>query len=243
MDLTILIPVKNEEDNISNIINNIEKKLFNISYEVLFVNDFSTDNTVEIINNYQNLKKNIEIIHNKKIGLGETVKNGIKFSKGEYISIIMCDGSDNINDLKSYIEIIMKENLDAVFGSRFLRNSKITGYPKFKLILNRIFNYFVSLIYMNKYNDFTNAFKIYKKDVLLEIEPIVSESFNVFLELPLKIINRGYKYKIIPINWLGREQGVSKFKFNELKSKYIFTLIYCFAEKILLLNKKNKIDK
>tara|TARA_B100000035_G_C20577510_1_gene369582 strand:- start:200 stop:490 length:291 start_codon:yes stop_codon:yes gene_type:complete len=96
---------------------------------------------------------------------------------------------------------------------------------------------------MNKYNDFTNAFKIYKKDVLLGIEPIVSESFNVFLELPLKIINRRYKYKIIPINWLGREQGVSKFKFNELRSKYIFTLIYCFAEKILLLNKKNKIDK
>ena len=96
---------------------------------------------------------------------------------------------------------------------------------------------------MNKYNDFTNAFKIYKKDVLLGIEPIVSESFNVFLELPLKTINRRFKYKIIPINWLGREQGVSKFKFNELRSKYIFTLIYCFAEKILLLNKKNKIDK
>ena len=243
MDLTILIPVKNEEDNISNIIDNIEKKLFNLTYEVLFVNDFSTDKTVEIINNYKNLKKNIEIVHNKKEGLGEAIKNGIKFSKGEYLSIIMCDGSDDIDDLKKYIEIIKKENLDAVFGSRFLRNSKIIGYPKFKLILNRIFNYFVSLIYMNKYNDFTNAFKIYKKDVLLGIEPIVSESFNVFLELPLKIINRRYKYKIIPINWLGREQGVSKFKFNELRSKYIFTLIYCFAEKILLLNKKNKIDK
>ena len=89
MDLTILIPVKNEEDNISNIIYNIEKKLFNLNYEVLFVNDFSTDKTVEIINNYKNLKKNIEIVHNKKIGLGETIKNGIKFSKGEYLSIIM----------------------------------------------------------------------------------------------------------------------------------------------------------
>ena len=193
MDLTILIPVKNEEDNISNIIDNIEKKLFNLNYEVLFVNDFSTDKTVEIINNYKNLKKNIEIVHNKKKGLGEAIKNGIKFSKGEYLSIIMCDGSDDIDDLKKYIEIIKKENLDAVFGSRFLRNSKIIGYPKFKLILNRIFNYFVSLIYMNRYNDFTNAFKIYKKDVLLEIEPIVSESFNVFLELPLK--NRSTKIK------------------------------------------------
>ena len=75
----------------------------------------------------------------------------------------MCDGSDDIDDLKNYIEIIKKENLDAVFGSRFLRNSKITGYPKFKLILNRIFNYFVSLIYMNKYKILQTLLKFIKK--------------------------------------------------------------------------------
>ena len=109
MDLTILIPVKNEEDNISNIIDNIEKKLFNLNYEVLFVNDFSTDKTVEIINNYKNLKKNIEIFHNKKKGLGETIKNGIKFSKGEYLSIIMCDGSDDIDDLKNISKLLKKK--------------------------------------------------------------------------------------------------------------------------------------
>ena len=50
-------------------------------------------------------------------------------------------------------------------------------------------------------------FKIYKKDSLTKLEPIVSESFNVFLELPLKIINRKMKYKIIPINWYGRKKG------------------------------------
>ena len=111
-----------------------------------------------------------------------------------------------------------------------------------KLFLNRIFNYLISLLYLNKYNDYTNAFKIYKKETLIKLEPIVSESFNVFLEIPLKIINRNYKYKIIPINWFGRKKGKSKFKFNELKSKYIFTLIYCFAEKILILNKANKND-
>ena len=96
-------------------------------------------------------------------------------------------------------------------------------------------NYFVSLIYLNKYNDYTNAFKIYRKEALFKIEPIVSESFNVFLELPLKIINRKMNYQIISINWYGRKKGFSKFKFKELRSKYLFTLIYCFAEKILLL--------
>ena len=111
-------------------------------------------------------------------------------------------------------------------------------YPIQKLILNRIFNFFVSLIFFNKYNDYTNAFKIYKKKTLLEIMPLISESFNIFLEIPLKIISRNYKYKIIPINWMGRKKGKSKFKIKELRSKYLFTLIYCFIEKNLLNLKK-----
>jgi len=242
MDLTILIPVKNEEDNIALIINKIESIKISFKYEILFINDYSDDNTIKEIEKYKRSRSNINLINNKKLGLGESVRNGIKYSKGIYLSIIMCDGSDDLDDLKKYIDLIKSENLDAVFGSRFLKESKISGYPKIKLILNRIFNYFISIIYLNKYNDFTNAFKIYKKEVLQKIEPIVSESFNVFLELPLKIINRNYKYKIISINWLGRKYGSSKFKFNELKSKYIFTLIYCFAEKILLL-KKNENNK
>ena len=123
-------------------------------------------------------------------------------------------------------------------GSRFLKESKVTDYPTKKMILNRVFNFFVSLIFWNKYNDYTNAFKIYKKSVLVEILPLISESFNIFLEIPLKIISRNYNYKIIPINWVGRKKGASKFKIKELRAKYLFTLIYCFIEKNFLNTKK-----
>ncbi len=234
MDLTIIIPVKNEENNISNIVDSINSKI-KVNYEILFIDDFSTDNTANVIKNFQNENNKIKLIKNELRGLGQSIRNGIKHSNGKYLSILMSDGSDDLDDLNRYYFTIKDENLDAVFGSRFLHKSKIYDYPKFKLILNRIFNYFVSLVYLNKYNDYTNAFKIYKKDTLLKIEPIVSESFNVFLELPLKIINRKLNYKIISINWYGRKDGVSKFKFKELRSKYLFTLIYCLAEKILLL--------
>ena len=151
---------------------------------------------------------------------------------------MMADRSDDIEDLKKYYKLIKFENLDAILGSRFLKESKVYDYPIQKLILNRIFNFFVSLIFFNKYNDYTNAFKIYKKKTLLEIMPLISESFNIFLEIPLKIISRNYKYKIIPINWMGRKKGKSKFKIKELRSKYLFTLIYCFIEKNLLNFKK-----
>jgi len=110
----------------------------------------------------------------------------------------------------------------------------VVEYPIKKLIYNRIFNIFVKLIFLSKYNDFTNAFKIYKKNTLIDLRPLVSENFNIFLELPLKTINRKKKIKIISINWRNRKIGSSKFKVNELSSKYFFTLIYCFFEKILL---------
>ena len=82
-------------------------------------------------------------------------------------------------------------------------------------------------------------FKIYDRKVLLKLLPIVSESFNVFLELPLKVITRGYRYEIIPISWSGRIHGNSKFNMHETGSMYIFTLLYCLFEKILL-NKRVK---
>ena len=151
---------------------------------------------------------------------------------------MMADHSDNISDLLTYVKLMDMGKYEAILGSRFLKESKVIDYPIQKLILNRIFNFFVSLIFWNKYNDYTNAFKIYKKTALLEIMPLISESFNIFLEIPLKIISRNYNYKIIPINWTGRKKGETKFKIKELRAKYLFTLIYCFIEKNLLNLKK-----
>ena len=233
MDLTILIPVKNEEDNINNLVNAISNKI-NLEYEILFIDDFSNDKTLKIIKDIKQKNKKIKLIENKKKGLGESIKNGIKFSSGKYVVITMCDGSDDLDNIVEYYNVIKNKNLDAVFGSRFLKKSNVKNYPKHKLILNRIFNHFVRIIYLNYYNDYTNAFKIYKKDVLKTLMPFISESFNIFLEIPLKIIGRGYSYKVIKINWYGRKKGEAKFKIKELRSKYIFTLLYCLLEKILL---------
>ena len=103
-----------------------------------------------------------------------------------------------------------------------------------------MFNFIVKILFWQNYNDFTNAFKIYKTSTLREIRPIVSENFNIFLELPLKIIVRNYNYTTIPIDWKNRKKGEAKFKVKELGSKYLFTLLYCFFEKILLDKKVKK---
>ena len=236
--LSIIIPVKNESDNLKDIHHYFSSNLTDLNYEVLIINDFSDDDTFSIATSLKKDNDKIKVFDNKKKGLGGAINLGIKKALGENITIMMADKSDDVNDLIKYNELMSSGKYDAILGSRFLKNSKVINYPIQKLFLNRIFNFLVSLTFFNKYNDYTNAFKIYKKNVLLEIMPLISESFNIFLEIHLKVISRNYNYKIISINWIGRKKGVSKFKIKELGSKYLFTLIYCFIEKNLLNIKK-----
>ena len=232
--LSIIFPIRNEEENLSKIVNLFTEAKFNFQYEILFINDFSKDKSYELMKNLAQKNEFIKYYDNRNIGIGGAINLGIKESKGTYCCIMMADLSDSLDDLSKYYHTISSENCDAVFGSRFISGSSCIDYPLRKYILNRIFNFFVSILYLNKFNDFTNAFKIYRKESLNKTLPLVSESFNIFLEIPLKIISRNFRYKIVPISWKNRKSGETKFKIQELRSKYLFTLIYCFIEKVLL---------
>ncbi len=236
MSLSILIPCRNEENSISSLIEQLSKKISKKinNYEIIIINDFSIDNTFKTSIKLSKRYRNVKTINNKKKGLGGAITMGIKYSKKDYIVIFMADSSDSINDLLIYYNTIKKSDLDAILGSRFIKKNSIQNYPIKKLIFNRIFNLTVKTIFFSNYNDFTNAFKIYKKKTILKLFPLVSENFNIFLEIPLKLIIRKKKYKIIPIKWKNRKVGEAKFKINELGSKYLFTLLYCLLEKILL---------
>jgi dolichol-phosphate mannosyltransferase len=232
MSLSIIIPIKNEEENIEEISEKISK--VNIDLELVFIDDFSSDRSYEKVLEVQKKFRFVKVIKNEEKGLGSAINTGLNNITKNFTSIMMCDGSDCLSDLEKYYKIITSKDCDAVFGSRFYKKSTLVNYPLKKLILNRIFNFIVSIVFLNKFNDYTNAFKIYKSSSLKKLKPIVSESFNVFLEIPLKIISRKMKYETTSISWMGREKGVSKFKIKELRSKYLFTLLYCFLEKILI---------
>ena len=235
MSLSLLIPVYNEIEQLQFTINKLKKLKKKINkLEVIFIDDLSTDGSNEYIKKNSKENSYIKVFKNKKKGLGSAIEEGIKKSKSDYICIFMCDMSDDVNDLIKYYNMIKENKKDAIFGSRFIKNSKVKNYPLFKLALNRLSNNLIRFLFFSKYNDFTNAFKIYKRSTLLSFLPMVSENFNVFLELPLKIITRKYSYSITSINWNGRKHGKSKFKIKEIGSMYVFTLLYCLLEKILL---------
>jgi len=237
LSLTVLIPIRNEQENITIISDEILSKIICKNFELLFVNDFSEDNSENELKKLTEKYSQIKYINNDEKGLGGAISAGIRNSTGKFICIMMSDSSDTVEDLNKYYEVINSDDLDAVFGSRFIKGGKIVEYPKLKYVLNRLGNLLAKLLLWTDLNDFTNGFKIYKKDTLLGLYPLVSEGFNIFFELPLKTIIRGYKYKIIPISYYNRTVGEAKFKIQELGSKYLFTLLYCFLEKILLNTK------
>ena len=161
MKVSIIIPIRNEEFLLKKIIEQLENKLKNLEYEIVLRNDFSTDNTFLVLKKLIENKNQFKLYNNKKKGLGGAITEGINNSSGELICIMMSDLSDDIEDFKKYYNLIKEEGVDAIFGSRFIRGSKITDYPKKKLILNRIFNIVTKILFISDYNDFTNAFKIY----------------------------------------------------------------------------------
>ena len=154
----------------------------------------------------------------------------------------MGDCSDAPEDIIEYVKFL-DEGYDCVFGSRFIKNSNLNDYPIVKLIFNRLANNFIRILFLIKYNDITNAFKAYRKEVIKNCYPIISKHFNINAELSLKSIIRGYKYKIIPISWTNRKKGISKFHIKEMSNRYFFTILYIFLEKILLGKDINKDKK
>ena len=89
----------------------------------------------------------------------------------------------------------------------------------------------MKLVFGIRYNDCTNAFKLYQRHTIEGLKPFLAPHFNLTLELPLKAIVRGYHYKVLPNSWINRKHGTSNLKIREMGSRYFFILLYCLIEK------------
>jgi dolichol-phosphate mannosyltransferase len=112
-----------------------------------------------------------------------------------------------------------------------LLKSCCCDYPKLKLFLNSLANYFLKILFRSKLNDTTNAFKAYRKEVIDRCRPLIAPHFNITVELPLKAIVRGFTWTTIPITWRNRRTGVAKLKIKEMGSRYLFICLYVWLEK------------
>ncbi len=242
MKLSIVIPAYNEAESIKDTVVRFHDVLNNeqIHHEILVVNDNSKDNTLDVLGALQNTVASLVITSNEgPNGFGNAVRWGLDRFSGDCVAIVMADLSDSPEDLvKFYREL--EKGYDCVFGTRWSKGGKTFDYPKHKLLFNRVFNNVVRILFRIKYDDCTNAFKLYRKETILGTKPYLSPHFNLTLEIPLKAIVRGYSYSVIPNTWQNRKFGKSNLKIKEMGSRYAFILIYCWIEKFFVKNDYNK---
>ncbi|MEQ9423292.1 MAG: glycosyltransferase family 2 protein [Cyclobacteriaceae bacterium] len=234
MILSVIIPAYNEAANIKRTTRLLHRSLIraNIPHEILVINDNSQDETEEVLNKLQREVSTLRYINStNENGFGFAVREGLDNFKGDCVAIFMADCSDSPDDLVTFYNEMVNGDWDCVFGSRFIKGGHTHGYPYLKLIINRIANNIVRLAIGRKYNDYTNAFKLYQKKTIDGLRPFLSPHFNLTLELPLKAIVRGYNYTVIPNSWTNRIHGKSNLKIKEMGSRYFFILLYCLIEK------------
>jgi dolichol-phosphate mannosyltransferase len=234
MKLSIVIPAYNEAESITETIEQIEQ-VFNevkIRHEIFVVNDNSQDNIIQVLDELQ--KKHSALRYETNTGpngFGYAVRYGLERFDGDCVAIMMADLSDSPYDLIKYYTTMIEGNYDCVFGSRFIKGGKLINYPFVKKVINRTANFIIRFLMHIKYNDTTNAFKLYKRHTIEGVKPFLSHHFNLTIELPLKAIIRGYSYTVIPNSWTNRKYGESKLKICEMGVRYFFILMYCFIEK------------
>jgi dolichol-phosphate mannosyltransferase len=234
--LSVLIPAQNEEDDVGATVRAIAGRLgaAAIPFEIVVVDDHSSDGTAAAVARLAAEIPNVRCVPNlrRAKGFGNAIATGLEEFRGSAVCIVMADASDDPGDVVAYWKAI-ESGYDCAFGTRFTRAARVVEYPLPKLLLNRAANAFIALLFGMRYNDVTNAFKCYRREVIAGVQPILSRHFNITVELPLKAIVRGYSWTVVPTNWYNRKHGVSKFKIKEMGSRYLFIVLYALIEKWL----------
>jgi dolichol-phosphate mannosyltransferase len=232
MKLSIVIPAHNEEGSVVSTVQGVAEALSaeGIDYEIVVVDDASTDRTAAVVTELSRSDPRIRAVASPyRNGFGFAVRAGLEQYAGDAAVIVMADGSDNPSDVVAYYRLL-QAGYDCAFGSRFISGAHRTGYPLFKMALNRVVNLCIRIAFGHGYNDTTNAFKAYRREVIDNCQPLISHHFNLTVELPLKAIVRGHSYAIVPVDWTHRTKGVSKLHVQEMGSRYLFIVLYVFFE-------------
>ena len=231
--LSVVIPARDEEGCIASTVEHlhVELRLKGVPHEIVVVDDGSRDRTWEIL---ELLKARVPALAPVKNpgphGFGRAVVYGLKHMTGDAAVVMMADESDDCRDVVRYWQTL-NEGWECVFGSRFVSGGGTIDYPRVKMLLNRLVNFGIRVLFRVPLNDTTNAFKAYRRTVIDGCSPLVSPHFNLTVELPLKAIVRGYSWTVIPITWRNRRTGEAKLKLAEMGSRYLFIVLYVWLEK------------
>jgi glycosyltransferase involved in cell wall biosynthesis len=235
MDLSIVIPMYNEAENVEATLGKVEEALasFDGAYEIIAVNDGSIDRTLEILERVQAQDEKIRVVsYSKNIGRGMALRKGFEKSSGEIVVSIDADLSydphyilDLVNTLRS------GQDIDLVLASPYMPGGGVQGVPTFRLWISKLGNKILRFSLPNRIYTSTGIFRAYKRRVLDSLE-LESDGKEIHLEILSKALALGYRVKEVPAILRGRKKGRSKFKF---KKTAVSHLVFSVFEKPMII--------
>lgn len=231
MDLSIIVPAHNEEDNIAQVIKKIEE-IVTVSHELIIVNDHSTDKTAIIVSGLMSQYRNLRLIENPLDGgFANAIKTGlINIKTGLVVQVMadLCDDLDAINKMYGKIN----QGYDIVCGSRYIKGGARLGGSRLKGFFSLFAGWSLYHLLGIPTHDIANAFKMYRKEVIDSIN-IEAEGFEISMELPLKAYYAGFKITEVPTIWHEREKGKSSFRMFNLVPNYLKFYLWAIKKRIL----------
>jgi glycosyltransferase involved in cell wall biosynthesis len=230
--LSIIIPCYNENNTIDVIIPNILKSLHDYkltNYELIIVDDFSTDGTIEKLKKFITYE-NIQIIfHDTNQGKGAAIKTAIESISGDIIIIQDADLEYNPYDYEKLLLPFFETDADVVYGSRFLGGGKYVRIHFFwHFMANKILTFICNLFTNLNLTDMETGYKVFKSSALKSIQ-IEEDNFSFEPEVTIKLAKKKFRFYEVPISYNGRsyEEGKKiglKDAFKALKAIIIHSI-------------------
>ena len=236
VELSIVLPVYKEKENLVIFIPEIEKGFSSHSFEIIIIDDNSQDGTKELLDSFNVQFGNIKLITRPKLmGIGSAIRDGYNAASGEYILSSDADLSFRVEDMARLFEKI-KEGYDIVLGYKIKYRPLKKEYKPFLLkisyLISIVGNWTIkNLSGMRNIHNFNTNFRILRRSKWLEIKTIEDGHFFLF-ETIFRILKKDAKLAEIPVLFYDRKFGDSKMNFLTEAPRYFFKLIlYTFYGK------------
>lgn len=211
MKLSIVMPVYNESAHIDEVITRIQSVVLPAaitSRELIIVDDGSSDGTQNILMNYSD--DSTMVIHSSRInfGKGTAIRIGLTYVTGDIVLVQDGDLEYDPNDYPALLAPIIRGEAKVVYGSRFMKQTRISGMRFSNWLANMILRITVNVLFGSRITDEATAYKVFARDILRGVE-LRSKRFEFCPEITAKVLKAGYAIKDVPINYNPRsfEQG------------------------------------
>jgi dolichol-phosphate mannosyltransferase len=229
--LDLIMPVYNEGANIGHALAEIAERVA-LEKRVLVVYDFDEDNTLPVL---RELAPRYPFVTTVKNTLGRGVLNairsGIAAATAEVVIVTMADLSDDVGIIPRMVELIRDEGYDIVCASRYMKGGQQIGGPRLKGLMSRTAGLSLHWLCGFPSHDATNAFRAYRRGVLLET-PIESQGgFAYSLEITAKAYAAGKRITEVPSTWRDRSAGESRFRLRAWLPHYLKWYFYALTHR------------